>query len=44
MAKKEAAGAVRAAKARVGVTWAQPAGVTGRPLAWTTSALLGHSR
>jgi len=42
MTKKEAAEAVRAAKARLGVTWAQLAEGTGRPLAWTTSALLGQ--
>ena len=42
MTKKEAAEAVRAAKARLGVTWAQLAEATGRPLAWTTSALLGQ--
>jgi cyanate lyase len=40
--KKEAAEAVRAAKARLGVTWAQLAEEVGRPLAWTTSALLGQ--
>jgi cyanate lyase len=42
MTKKEAAEAVRAAKARLGVTWAQLAAAIGRPLAWTTSALLGQ--
>jgi cyanate lyase len=42
MTKKEAAEAVRAAKARRGVTWAQLAEAIGRPLAWTTSALLGQ--
>ena len=42
MTKKEAAEAVRAAKARLGVTWAQLAEAVGRPLAWTTSALLGQ--
>jgi cyanate lyase len=40
--KKEAAQAVRAAKARLGVTWAQLAEAVGRPVAWTTSALLGQ--
>jgi cyanate lyase len=40
--KKEAAEAVRAAKARLGVTWAQVAEAVGRPPAWTTSALLGQ--
>jgi cyanate lyase len=42
MTKKETAEAVRAAKARAGVTWAQLAEAIGRPLAWTTSALLGQ--
>ncbi|MFB9832479.1 cyanase [Actinoallomurus acaciae] len=40
--KKEAAEAVRAAKARLGLTWAQLAEAVGRPVAWTTSALLGQ--
>ncbi len=40
--KKEAAEEVRAAKARLGVTWAQLANAVGRPVAWTTSALLGQ--
>jgi cyanate lyase len=40
--KKEAAEAVRAAKARLGVTWTQLAEAVGRPVAWTTSALLGQ--
>jgi cyanate lyase len=40
--KKEAAEAVRAAKARLGLTWAQLADAVGRPVAWTTSALLGQ--
>jgi cyanate lyase len=42
MTKKEAAAAVLAAKARLGVTWAQLAETVGRPLAWTTAALLGQ--
>jgi cyanate lyase len=42
MTKKEAAEAVRAAKVRLGVTWAQLAEAVGRPPAWTTSALLGQ--
>jgi cyanate lyase len=42
MTKKEAAEAVRAAKARLGVTWAQLAEAVGQPVAWTTSALLGQ--
>src|ERR1700735_995314 len=40
--KKEAAEAVRDAKARLGVTWSQLAEAVGRPVAWTTSALLGQ--
>jgi cyanate lyase len=40
--KKETAEAVRAAKARLGVTWAQLAEAVGRPVAWTTAALLGQ--
>jgi len=40
--KKEAAAQVRAAKARLGLTWAQIAEAVGRPVAWTTSALLGQ--
>jgi len=40
--KREAGEAVRAAKARLGVTWAQIADAVGRPVAWTTSALLGQ--
>src|SRR6202451_2830097 len=42
MTKKEAAAQVRGAKARLGVTWAQLAEAAGRPIAWTTSALLGQ--
>jgi cyanate lyase len=42
LSKKEAAEAVRAAKARLGVTWEQLAQAVGRPVAWTTSALLGQ--
>jgi cyanate lyase len=42
MTKKEAAAEVRAAKTRLDVTWAQLAEAVGRPLAWTTSALLGQ--
>ena len=40
--KQEAAAQVREAKARLGLTWAQLAEAVGRPLAWTTSALLGQ--
>jgi len=40
--KKEVAEEIRAAKARLGVTWAQLANAVGRPVAWTTSALLGQ--
>jgi cyanate lyase len=42
LSKKEAAEAVRAAKARLGVPWSQLAEAVGRPVAWTTSALLGQ--
>ena len=42
MTKKEAASQVRAAKARLGVTWAQLAEAVGRPVGWTTFALLGQ--
>jgi cyanate lyase len=42
MTKKEAAEMVLAAKARLGLTWAQLAAAVGRPVAWTTSALLGQ--
>jgi cyanate lyase len=42
MTKKEAAEAVRAGKARLGVTWEQLAEAVGRPVAWTVSALLGE--
>jgi cyanate lyase len=40
--KREAAEAVRTAKVRLGVTWAQLAEAVDRPLAWTTAALLGQ--
>jgi cyanate lyase len=42
LSKKEAAEAVRAAKATLGVTWSQLAEATGKPVAWTTAALLGQ--
>ncbi len=42
LSKKEAAEAVREAKVRLSVTWAQLAEALGRPVAWTTSALLGQ--
>jgi cyanate lyase len=42
MTKLEAAAEVRAAKTRLGLTWAQLADAVGRPPAWTTSALLGQ--
>jgi len=42
LTSKEAGEAVRAAKATLGVTWAQLAEAVGRPVAWTTSALLGQ--
>ncbi|KIF69429.1 cyanate hydratase [Streptomyces sp. AcH 505] len=42
LTKQEAAEAVRAAKVQTGITWAQLAEAVGRPLAWTTAALLGQ--
>jgi cyanate lyase len=42
MTKKEAASQVREAKARLGLTWAQLAQAVGRPVGWTTAALLGQ--
>ncbi len=42
MNKKEAAEAVRAAKVTLGLTWSQLAEAVGRPVAWTTAALLGQ--
>jgi cyanate lyase len=42
MTKREAALAVQAAKAQLGVTWAQLAEAAGAPLVWTTAALLGQ--
>jgi cyanate lyase len=40
--KKDAARAVREAKIRLGVSWAQLAEAVGAPPAWTTAALLGQ--
>jgi cyanate lyase len=40
--KRDAATAVRAAKARLGVRWDQLAEAIGRPVVWTTAALLGQ--
>ncbi|WP_432509203.1 cyanase [Kineococcus auxinigenes] len=40
--KAEAAAAVRAARVRAGLTWAQIAEQLGAPLVWTTAALLGQ--
>jgi cyanate lyase len=42
MTKQEAAATVRAAKVQLGLTWAQIAEAVGRPVAWTTTALLGQ--
>jgi cyanate lyase len=42
MTKQEAALAVLTAKTSLGLTWAQLAKAVGRPVAWTTSALLGQ--
>jgi cyanate lyase len=40
--KQEAAQAVLAAKAGLALTWAQIAEAIGRPVVWTTAALLGQ--
>lgn len=40
--KDAAAAEVRTAKARLGLTWEQLAEAVGRPLVWTTAALLGQ--
>ena len=42
MTKQEAAELVRAAKARMGLTWAQLAEAIEAPVPWTVSALLGQ--
>src|SRR5690606_4607181 len=42
MTKREAADAVRAAKVRLGVSWARLAEAIDRPVAWTAAALLGQ--
>jgi cyanate lyase len=42
MTKQEAAELVRAAKARMGLTWAQLAEAIGAPVPWAVSALLGQ--
>jgi cyanate lyase len=42
MTKTEAAAEVTAAKVRLGVTWASLAEAAGRPVVWTTAALLGQ--
>jgi len=42
MTKQEAAELVRAAKGRMGLTWAQLAEAIGAPVPWTVSALLGQ--
>ncbi|MFF3753517.1 cyanase [Streptomyces sp. NPDC002018] len=42
LTKQQAAEAVRGAKAELGVTWTQLAEAVGRPVAWTTAALLGQ--
>ena len=42
MTKQEAAEAVRTARTQLGLTWAQIAEAIGRPVAWTTAALLGQ--
>jgi cyanate lyase len=40
--KQEAAEAVRRAKLRLGLTWTQIAEAVGRPVVWTTAAVLGQ--
>ncbi|MCD6727862.1 MAG: cyanase [Solirubrobacteraceae bacterium] len=40
--KQQAAEQVRAAKARLGVSWAQIAETVGAPVAWTVAAMLGQ--
>ena len=40
--KLEAAQAVQDAKVRLGITWEQLATAVGKPVVWTTSALLGQ--
>jgi cyanate lyase len=40
--KQQAAQAVLAAKVRLGLTWAQVADAIGKPVVWTTAALLGQ--
>ena len=42
MTKQEAAAAVRAAKVRLELNWAQLAEAVGEPVAWTVSALPGQ--
>jgi len=42
MTKQQAADAVRAAKAALGLAWAQLAEAVGAPVPWTVSALLGQ--
>ncbi|QHC26856.1 cyanase [Streptomyces sp. GS7] len=42
LTKSDAAILVRAAKIRMKLTWGDLAGAVGRPVAWTTAALLGQ--
>jgi cyanate lyase len=42
LTKQEAAEAIREAKVRLGLTWAQLAEAVGAPVGWTVSALLGQ--
>jgi cyanate lyase len=42
IAKRDVAETVRTAKTRLGLTWARLAEAVGRPVAWTTAALLGQ--
>ena len=42
LSKQEAAAEIRAAKVRLGLSWARLAEAVGEPVAWTVSALLGQ--
>lgn len=42
ISREQATQQVRAAKARLGISWAQLADAVNRPLVWTTAALLGQ--
>ena len=42
VSKQEAGAVVGAARVRLGLSWAQLANAIGKPVAWTTAALLGQ--